>query len=108
MFGGDSLTESPGFTRPLMRCVSIRAAVGTRLGSRLPTGKGQPKNAAVHREPLLGERTRVVRQFVALANVLDLRCDLGVSTAGHVRIQVMFDLVTQVAADDVEEGAAVD
>ena len=62
----------------------------------------------MHREPLLGERPGVVGQLVALADVLDLRRDLGVPAARHIRVQVVFHLVAEVAADHVEQRAAVD
>src|SRR5204862_1149725 len=42
------------------------------------------------------------------ADLLDPRRDLRVARARHVREQVMLDLVAEVAADDMEERAALD
>ena len=54
------------------------------------------------------QRSGVVRQRVAFAEVLDPWGDLGVAGARHVGEQVVLDLVAEVAAHDVKERAAVD
>jgi hypothetical protein len=45
---------------------------------------------------------------VGSADFLDLRRDLGVPSAGHVGIQMMLHLVTEVPTDHMEERATVD
>ena len=57
---------------------------------------------------LLEQRAGVVRQLVLLADRLDARRDLAVARARHVRVQVVLDLVAEVAADHVEERAPLD
>src|SRR5690349_19807207 len=102
VFGRDTLAESARFTLVRRRGAPLLAVVRAGLGPGLPAGECKSKDAAVHRIPLLGKSAAVVRQLVALADVFDLRRDLGVSAARHVRIQVMLNLIAQIAADDMK------
>src|SRR5262249_54539442 len=86
----------------------LETVIWAGLRPGLPAGECQPEDTAVHRKPLLGKPPGVVGQRVALADILDLWSDPGVPAAGHVWIQVVLNVVTEVAADDVEQWAAVD
>src|SRR4051794_29013104 len=99
MFCRQPGAEAARLARGLRRGISLLAAVGPRLLTRFPAGEGQPEDAAMHRQPLFAETSGVVGQFVALTDVLDPRRDLGVAATGHVRIQMVFDLIAEVAAD---------
>jgi hypothetical protein len=85
-----------------------QAWYGAGLGRGVPPGKARAQDGALHRAELCEERSGVVGQRVALAQVLDPRCDLGLSAARHVGEEVVLDLVAEVAAPDVEQRAAVD
>ncbi len=88
--------------------LAVAALVRAGLRPRLAAREREPQDRALHHPELLRERARVVGQPVALADVLDLRRDLRVAGARHVGEQVVLDLVAEVAADDVEQRAAVD
>src|ERR1700733_2669754 len=64
---------------------------------------GQLDDLAHDGAELLRQRTGVVRDAVASADLLHLPRDLGVAVRWHVREQVVLDLVRQVAGQDVEE-----
>ncbi len=87
---------------------ALLGTVGARLRPSLSARERQPGDGPLDHSPLLKERSGVVGQFVALADVLDLRRDVRVPSAGHIRVQVMFHLVAQVAAHQVEQWSAVD
>src|SRR4051812_10022527 len=84
------------------------ALVRTGLRPRLAARECEPQDRALNVAELLGERAAVVGQLVALADLLDLRCDLRVAGGGHVRIEVVLHLVAEVPRGDVEERAALD
>src|SRR3954447_2833459 len=84
------------------------AAVGAGLGPRFSAGECQPQDRALDHPELLEERPGVVRQLVALADLTHLGCDLRVARRRHVGEEVMLDLVTQVAARQVEDRPARD
>src|SRR4051794_35507277 len=86
----------------------VDAAVRARLRPRLAAREREPDDRAVHHPPLLEERAGVVGQPVALADLLHARRDLGVARARHVGVEVVLDLVAEVATGDVEERAALD
>ena len=108
VFSRYALTEPVGFTRILRSGSAALAAVRPGLRPRLPAGERQSEDGAVHHVPLLRKPSGVVGQLVTLADVFDLRRDLGVSTARHVGVKVVLHLITQVAADHVEQRAALD
>src|SRR5215213_3413780 len=78
------------------------ALVRPGLGPRLAARERQAQDRALHHSELLMERPGVVGQLVALADLAHLGSDLAVARRGHVGVQVVLDLVAQVAADHVE------
>src|SRR5579875_264037 len=75
MLGRDAVAEPTRLARGIRPNASLVAAVRPRLGPGLSARESQPEDSAVHGEPLLRESPGVIRQFVALADVFDLRCD---------------------------------
>src|SRR5438045_1986009 len=86
----------------------VAAAIRAGLRPRLATGERQTQDRALDRADLLQERTRVVRQVIALADLLYARRDLGVAGARHVRKEVVLDLVAKVAAGHMEQRRPLD
>jgi class 3 adenylate cyclase len=83
--------------------VVVDGLVGAGFGGWLSAGEGQPDDGSLDGAELVSEATGVVGQSVAFADVFDLGCDLGVAARGHVREDVVFDLVAQVARQDVKQ-----
>src|SRR4051794_40120511 len=77
------------------------AAVRAGLGPRLAARERQPQDRPVHAAELPVQRAGVVRQVVLLADLAHARGDLAVARARHVRVQVVLDLVAEVARQDV-------
>src|SRR5947209_5070344 len=106
-----SATRLPGpgkHVLALARATDLLAAVGPGLGAHLAAGEGEADDRPLHHRPLLPKRSGVVREVVALADLAHPGRDLAVARARHVGIQVVLDLVAEVAADHVEQRAAVD
>ena len=92
----------------LAGALDLLALVGAGLRPRLAAREREPEDRALHHPELLEERARVVGQLVALADLPHARGDLAVAGGRHVRVEVVLDLVAEVAADHVEERAALD
>src|SRR3954452_12336119 len=92
----------------LAAALDLLALVGAGLRAHLAAGEREPHDRALHHAQLLEERPGVVRQLVALADLAHAGRDLAVAGARHVGVEVVLDLVAEVAADDVEERAALD
>src|SRR3954464_1601984 len=99
--GGQPVRLLPG-------ALDLLALVGAGLRAHLAAGEREPHDRALHHAQLLEERPGVVGQLVALADLAHARRDLAVAGARHVGVEVVLDLVAEVAADDVEERAALD
>src|SRR4051794_31379220 len=84
------------------------ALVRPGLGPRLAPRERQPEDRPLHHAELPMERAGVVGQLVALADLAHLGRDLAVARRRHVGVQVVLDLVAEVAADHVEQRAALD
>src|SRR6187551_607752 len=82
--------------------------VRTWLGTRSTAGESEAEDRSLHHPQLLAEGSAVVGQAIALADLFHLRGDLRVAGAGQIREEVVLDLVAEVAAGDVEQGAALD
>jgi hypothetical protein len=83
--------------------VVVDGLVGAGFAGWFSAGEGQPDDGSLDGAELVSEATGVVGQFVAFADVFDLGCDLGVAARGHVEEEVVFDLVAQVARQDVKQ-----
>ena len=87
---------------------AIRGVERSRLWAGPAAGKREPQDRSLHHPQLLGERTGVVGEAVALADVLHARRDLAIAAARHVGKEVMLDLIAEIPARHVEERAALD
>src|SRR5438477_7550403 len=68
---------------------AIRGVERSRLWAGPAAGKREPQDRSLHHPQLLGERTGVVGEAVALADVLHARRDLAIAAARHVGKEVM-------------------
>src|SRR6201995_1707810 len=90
------------------RALRLVAPVGPRLRPLPPAREGEAEDRPLDAPQLFRERARVVGQAVALADVFDLRRDLRVAGARHVREEVVLGVVAEVSGGDGEERAALD
>src|SRR5947209_15529484 len=79
-----------------------RTVVRARLGTSSPAGEREAEDRALDHPQLLVERSAVVGKAVADADLANLRRDLPVPRAWHIRVQVMLDLISEVPAQHVE------
>ncbi len=86
---------------PFRPCTHRASAAACRPGRR---GGGSCATPC----PTAGAAAGVVRQLVARADLAHPGGDLAVAGAGHVRVEVVLDLVAEVAAHHVEQRAAID
>src|SRR5260221_10209988 len=71
-------------------------------------GHGEAENAAPSGAVLPPQRAGDIRDAVPGAEFAHVRGDLGVAVAGQVGERVVLDLVAEVAAEDMEQRAALD
>src|SRR5215208_3302484 len=94
--------------RPGSDLVAVLGTIWRRLRPWSAAWEREPEDRPLDTAELLPERAGVVRELVALTDLLDPRSDLRVAAAGHVRKEVVLHLVAEVAARDVEERAPLD
>src|SRR5439155_25973304 len=74
------------------------------VGGTLATVRqGEPRDLPHNASELFVKRTGVVRDAVALADLTHLDRDLGVAVSRDVGKEMVLDLETEVAGEDVEE-----
>ena len=93
----------PNLERKQPQTLGASRTFAAARGRGSAPGHGESADLAHHGGELLRQRALVVRDAVALADLLHLDRDLRVAERGDVGEQVVLDLVRQIAGQDVEQ-----